>query len=71
MSLELAWPWALAILPLPVLVALLGPRAGATPGAILRVPFYAALQANGLVSTSIRIRIRPRHLATTSASPSN
>jgi Ca-activated chloride channel family protein len=46
MSVELAWPWALAILPLPLLVALLGPRADAAPSAALRIPFYAALQAN-------------------------
>lgn len=45
MSLELAWPWALAVLPLPLLVARgLPPAPG--EGAALRLPFTAALGAS-------------------------
>ena len=43
MSLEFAWPWLFAVLPLPLLVAWLTPRAPETPGTALRVPFYTAL----------------------------
>jgi Ca-activated chloride channel family protein len=45
LNIELAWPWMLAALPLPLL-ALLLPRARASQSALLRFPFYAALQAS-------------------------
>lgn len=40
---DLAWPWALAALPLPVLAALLTPRARPAVQAALRMPFLAYL----------------------------
>jgi Ca-activated chloride channel homolog len=43
MSLEFAWPWLFTVLPLPLLVAWLMPRAPEMPGMTLRVPFYTAL----------------------------
>ena len=43
MGLEFAWPWLFAVLPLPLLVAWLMPRAPQRQGAALRVPFYASL----------------------------
>ncbi|MEA3291165.1 MAG: VWA domain-containing protein [Pseudomonadota bacterium] len=43
MNIELAWPWLLAVLPLPFLAALL-PPAKAQP-AVLKIPFFAALRA--------------------------
>jgi Ca-activated chloride channel family protein len=43
MTLEFAWPWLFAVLPLPLLVAWLAPRAPEMPGPAVRVPFYAAL----------------------------
>ena len=46
MNFEFAWPWLLAALPLPLLVALLLPRAQTAPPAALRFPFYNALQQN-------------------------
>ncbi|MGB7933305.1 MAG: BatB protein, partial [Gammaproteobacteria bacterium] len=42
MGLEFAWPWLLAVLPLPLLVAWLMPRAPEMQGTALRVPFYAS-----------------------------
>jgi len=59
MSLTLAWPALLAALPLPLLVAWLLPRAPASGGAALRLPFYAGLQSamgEGRVSGS-RLRL--------------
>ncbi len=44
MNIELAWPWILAALPLPVLVMLL-PPAKAAPTATLRFPFFSALRS--------------------------
>jgi len=44
MSFQFAWPWLLAALPLPLLAALLLPRARASSPAALRIPFYGALQ---------------------------
>jgi len=43
MPIEFAWPWLFAALPLPLLTALLLPRAKASPPAALRFPFYSAL----------------------------
>jgi len=44
-TLTLAWPWLLAVLPLPLLAAWLLPRAPESTGAALRLPFYAGLQS--------------------------
>jgi len=41
MGLEFAWPWLFVVLPLPLLVAWLMPRAAERQGTALRVPFYA------------------------------
>jgi Ca-activated chloride channel family protein len=41
MGLEFAWLWLFAVLPLPLLVAWLMPRAPEMQGRALRVPFYA------------------------------
>ncbi len=57
MSFELAWPWLLAALPLPLLAALL-PRARAMPPAALRFPFYGALQHGLLKPARRRSRLR-------------
>lgn len=46
------WPWAFVLLPLPWLVRRLLPPATATYGAALRLPFFAQLQAAGVVSTA-------------------
>ena len=43
MNLELAWPWALAALPLPWLAARLLPRARTGGGAAVRMPFLGGL----------------------------
>lgn len=45
MSWEFAWPWAFALLPLPILVALLLPRAEEAKPAALRIPFFGALKS--------------------------
>jgi Ca-activated chloride channel family protein len=42
MGLEFAWPWLFAVLPLPLLVAWLMPRAPEMQDTALRVPFYAS-----------------------------
>ena len=47
MTLELAWPWMLAALPLPLLIALVSPAVPREPTAALRIPFFAAV-AGGL-----------------------
>ena len=49
MEFEFSWPWVFTALPLPLLAALLLPRAKAAPPAALRFPFYAALR-QGLVN---------------------
>ncbi|MCC7325186.1 MAG: VWA domain-containing protein [Burkholderiales bacterium] len=43
MTIELAWPWALAALPLPLLLAYLLPRAAAASPATLHFPFLGEL----------------------------
>lgn len=40
---SLVWPWALAALPLPLLVRWLAPPADPAPSSALRLPFYQAL----------------------------
>ena len=42
--LQLAWPWAIAAIGLPVLVVWLMPRAPDVSGAAMRVPFFAAVR---------------------------
>jgi Ca-activated chloride channel homolog len=44
-DLNLAWPWILAALPLPLAAWYLLPRAPQGPGGTLRVPFFAAITA--------------------------
>jgi Ca-activated chloride channel family protein len=60
MNIEFAWPWAFAVLPLPLLAALLLPRAPEAHAAAVRLPFYAALHAT--VGASRTGRSRPRLL---------
>ncbi len=57
MSIEFAWPWLFAALPLPLL-ALLLPRASSVAPVALRFPFYGALQANLQSHTGRRSRLR-------------
>ncbi|VAW83213.1 Aerotolerance protein BatA [hydrothermal vent metagenome] len=57
MTIELAWPWLLAALPLPLL-ALLLPRAASVTPATLRFPFYAALRSSLQTHTGKRSRLR-------------
>ena len=58
MSIEFAWPWLFAALPLP-LVALLLPRATKRSPAALRVPFFAAIeqQSDHLAPKRSRLRL--------------
>ena len=58
MNLELAWPWALAALPLPLLSAWLLPRAPRAGAAALRLPYYAALSSVAADSAGGRSRAR-------------
>ena len=58
MNFEFAWPWLLAALPLPLLAALLLPRANTAPPAALRFPYYGALQQNFSGSVQHRSRLR-------------
>jgi Ca-activated chloride channel family protein len=44
-QLAFLWPWAFAVLPLPLAVRYLLPRAEQGPGGVLCVPFYAAITA--------------------------
>lgn len=57
MSLELAWPWMLAVSPLPLL-ALLLPAASDTPAPALHFPFFNALRAILEGNRSHRSRLR-------------
>lgn len=58
MSLELAWPWLIAALPLPLLTARLLPRARTSPDAALRFPFFSALQQDPRSTIAHRSRLR-------------
>ena len=58
MSLEFAWPWLFAALPLPLLVAWLMPRAPEMPGMTLRVPCYTALSRVAVGEASLPSRWR-------------
>jgi len=57
LNIELAWPWMLAALPLPLL-ALLLPAADDAPTAALRFPFFNALRATLNSSRRPRSRLR-------------
>ena len=59
MNVELAWPWMLAALPLPLLAMLLLPTAPQTQAPALRFPFYSALHATlqGRPGTPSRTRL--------------
>ncbi len=57
MSIEFAWPWLFATLPLPLL-ALLLPRAPSVAPVTLRFPFYAALRDNLQTHSNPRSRLR-------------
>lgn len=57
MNIELAWPWMLAALPLPLL-ALLLPAAQDAPAPALRFPFFNALQATLGSNRRQRSRLR-------------
>ncbi len=58
MNIEFVWPWAFAVLPLPLLVRWLMPRAEENTGAALRLPFYKALTERSVVRQSAPSRIR-------------
>ena len=58
MSLEFALPLAFALLPLPLVVALLLPRAPAASSQALRLPFYQALHTSVGEGGASRSRIR-------------
>lgn len=58
MSIEFAWLWALAALPLPLLVAWLWPAAAAPEEAALKLPFDGALAATGAAKTGSPNRLR-------------
>lgn len=60
MNLHLAHPWALAALPLPLLVWYWLPRAKLTSSGALRVPFYAALTQGGAHASMRASRWPPR-----------
>lgn len=62
MNLQLAWPWLLAVLPLPLLAWWL-PGASAAPPAALRFPFPGALQAALHVPAARRSRLLPAFAA--------
>ncbi len=57
MTIEFAWPWLFAALPLPLL-ALWLPRAASTTPATLRFPFFNALQASLQNDSGQRSRLR-------------
>ena len=51
---ELAWPWVLAILPLPWLLSRLLPPARAAAGGALRLPFYRELPGGAESGSAVR-----------------
>jgi Ca-activated chloride channel family protein len=53
MTIEFAWPWLFTALTLPLLVAILLPRAREARGPALRIPFFAALR-QGMVNEERR-----------------
>jgi Ca-activated chloride channel family protein len=57
-SLEFALPLAFAVLPLPLFVAMLLPRAPAASGQALRLPFYQALHASVAEGRATRPGVR-------------
>ncbi|MEE9351793.1 MAG: VWA domain-containing protein [Thiotrichaceae bacterium] len=57
MNIEFALPWVFWLLPLPVLVALLFPRAPVSTPAALRIPFFEGMQGSFRKQQSHRSRI--------------
>ena len=64
---ELAWPWALLLLPLPLLVRRLVPPAPAPGGAALRAPFFRVVAELGAPAAGGRSRGRGLRLAIAAA----
>jgi Ca-activated chloride channel family protein len=58
MSFQLAWPWLLAAVPLPLLVRWMLPAASARPGPALRFPLFGALQAAPAPGSGLRSHAR-------------
>ncbi len=58
MSFDLAWPWLLAALPLPLLAWWMLPAAPEQPAPALRFPFSASLRSNGGRGTDPRSYFR-------------
>ncbi len=58
MSFQFAWPWLLTALPLPLLAALLLPRAQVSSPAALRFPFYGAFRQSPVTPGRRRSRLR-------------
>jgi Ca-activated chloride channel homolog len=58
MNIEFAWLWALAALPLPLIVARFWPRAAETQEPALKLPFDGALDATGAASKNAPNRLR-------------
>ena len=58
MNIEFAWLWALAALPLPIIVARLWPRAATRPEPALKLPFDGALAATGATTRTSPNRLR-------------
>lgn len=58
MGFEFAWPWMFAAFFLPLLTARLLPRAGTTPEAALRFPFFGVLQQGAGNPVPGRSRLR-------------
>lgn len=56
--LEFAWPYALLALPLPLLVFWFAPAAKPKPGAVLKIPFFTAVE--GLTAPHLQQRSRLR-----------
>ncbi len=63
MSVEFAWPWLFAALPLPLLSWWLLPRAAQAPTVALRVPFLALLAQSGVLRAGARPAAWRRWLA--------
>lgn len=58
MTIEFAWIWALAALPLPLLIAWLWPQANAQPQASLELPFEEVMTLTGSVTRQTPNKLR-------------